>query len=43
MLQTSENYNNLQEPTNKLNFEDTNCKTEYAICLMECIICNISR
>ena len=59
MLQTSENYNNIQEPTKK-NLEDisqcklhdkichlfhgmynTNCKTEYAIYLMECIICNL--
>ena len=45
MFQTSENYNNIQEPTNKQNFNkivkifhNTNCKAEYTICLMECVI-----
>ena len=44
MLQANENYNNIQEPTNKQNwkiFHIVNCKTEYAIYLMECTICNL--
>ena len=44
MLQTSENYSNIEQQTNKQNlkiFHNTNCKTEYAIYLMECIICNL--
>ena len=43
MLQTSENYNNVEEPTNKTwkIFHITNCKTEYAIYLMECTIYNL--
>ena len=36
MLQTSKNYNNIQELRN-----NTNCETEYVIYLMECIICNL--
>ena len=49
MLQTSENYNKIQEPTKKKKkkkknwklFHNTNCETEYTIYLMECIICNL--
>ena len=44
MLQANENYNNIQEPTNKQNwkiFHIVNCKKEYAIYLMECTICNL--
>ena len=38
MLRTSKNYCNIQESTNNQN---THCETEYVICLMECIICNL--
>ena len=44
MLQTSGNYNSIEEPTNKQNLEDIysiNCKTEYDIYFMECTICNL--
>ena len=44
MLQTIENYNNIQsQQTNKTwkIFHNTNCKTEYAIYLIECRICNL--
>ena len=41
---SSENYSNIQEPTNKQNLEDISqykFKTEYAIYLMECTMCNL--
>ena len=47
MLQTSENYNKIQEPTKKKKkknwkmFYNTNCETEYIVYLMDCIICNL--
>ena len=44
ILQTSENYNNIQgQQTSKTwrIFDIANCKTKYAIYLMECTICNI--
>ena len=44
MLQTSENYINIQESRKKKTwkiFHNTNCKIEYAIYFIECIICNL--
>ena len=44
MLKTIENYNSIEEPTNKKIwkiFHNTNCKTEYATYLTEFTICNL--
>ena len=46
LLQTSKNCNKIQDPIDKQNckiFRNTNCKTEYAIHLMECNLQNISK